>query len=244
MTKVMSLFKDESISKAESVTVASPRLHWKWRFYFALFKLVVILLGCVVVGNGVQKGWRMAQERANVVLAGLLERVTVTKVEYRKPKDAVLDDIIKTVAKEYGIDPLILTVIVDKESAGGKQLYRFEPRKFSEREATDRRLGLTDDERRMENSSHGVGHVMGYTARQECSMHYSELYDPWDGLRCAAKIVHKHWANTAHLKSPGQRLWETFKRFNGGGPDAERYATDSMSRLATLLYKGVVGGKT
>lgn len=182
--------------------------------------------------------WGMVQYQHSK--AAVLDKLTIIRQEYRQADDATVDDVLQSVAREYEIDPMILEVIRDKESAGGKLLYRFEPTKFVEREKADRRLGLSDDERRMENSSHGIFHVMGYTARTVCGVHWSALYDPWECTRCAATIVSRNLEATKSIKQAGPRLREVFRMYNGAGPGAEQYADDAMSRVAQRLYHGMM----
>jgi hypothetical protein len=205
-------------------------------------KLAVFLTLSVVTAHYLQVGYVWGKERYDEAKAVVLDKFTIVKQvkEYTAPDEATVSDIIHAVAHEYEIDPIVLEVLQEKESAGGKLLYRFEPSKFVEREKTDRRLGLSEDERRMENSSHGIFHVMGYTARSECGLHWSALYDPWTSAKCAATVVSKHMETTKGIKSPGARLREVFRRYNGSGPGAERYADDAMSRIAQRLYHGMM----
>lgn len=80
---------------------------------------------------------------------------------------------------------------------------------------------------------------MGYSALDYCSLHWSQLYNPWISAKCAATIVARHYSDTSHLRDPSAQVREVFKRFNGTGDAAERYADDAMGRLAAILYKRV-----
>lgn len=219
-----------------------PRWSLKWRFYYACFKLAIVLAGSLAVAHFAQEGWSATRDKALELHQWVLNRLTVTKyvTEFKHPTAATLDEIITQVSHEYKIDPLILRVISEKESSGGLALYRFEPEQFQRRLGEDRRLGLSEDERRMENSSHGIFHIMGYTARNMCNMHWSELYNPWLNAKCAATIVQQLQQTSERSKSPDARVFEIFKKFNGQGPMADAYANDAMVRLAKLLYQKTV----
>jgi hypothetical protein len=92
-------------------------------------------------------------------------------------------------------------------------------------------------------SSHGVFHVMGYSARNYCKLDWHRLYDPWISARCAATIVKRLYKDTEHVKQPSARVREVFRRYNGSGDLAERYADDAMNRLAGILYDRVARPK-
>lgn len=205
-------------------------------------KLTVFLVLSVITAHYLQAGYAWGREQYFDARAAVLDKFTIVKQvkEFAPADEATVEDIIRQVSVEYHIDPLVMEVLREKESAGGRLLYRFEPTKFTDREKTDRKLGLSEDERRMENSSHGIFHVMGYTARSDCGLHWSALYDPWTSARCAATVVSRHMEATKGIASPGQRLREVFRRYNGSGPGAERYADDAMSRVAQRLYNGVM----
>jgi hypothetical protein len=218
---------------------SSSKFSWKVRLTLAGVKFVSFLGFSLVTAHCLQIGFVAAKDKANQLHEAIRDKLTIVKYqrEYKHADEADLDEIIKEVSREYQIDPLILQVIADKESSRGKELYRFEPKKYAERSSEDRQLGLSEDERRMENSSHGVFHIMGYTARSACKLHYSQLYDPWVSARCAATIVAKSWNNLSHVKDSAERLRQVFQRYNGAGPVSVAYSRDAMSRVAQIIYQ-------
>lgn len=144
-----------------------------------------------------------------------------------------LNATIKAAAKKYDVDPLILEVIVRKESNSGdwRSLYRFEPELYGRLKQKKSFKRLSDSEIRMLASSHGPFHILGLTGETECGIHFSHLYDYDIAANCAARIVSR-----IKTDSKGE-VREIFKRYNGQGPKAEVYAQSAMVELASMLYQ-------
>lgn len=213
----------------------------KLRLFFFGLKVTAVIGVCLGITHVTTKALEVATARAMEAKEAVLEKVTVvrTVTEYREIDNATLGEIIVKTAKEYNVDPLILTVLAEKESSGGEKLYRFEPGKFDELRSSAKYKGLSTDELRMIASSHGIFHVMGYSAQQYCSLPWHRLYDPWSSAKCAATIVSKLYKDTETIRAPSARVREVFRRYNGAGELAERYADDAMNRLAGILYDRV-----
>ena len=219
-----------------------PRSTWKWWATKLLLKVVVGVALAVGLGRAVDVATVWATTQYGIVREKVLDLVTVERVrtEYKEPSEGTLADLVTRASAEQHIDPLILAVIADKESGGGKARYHFEPEMFESLRASGKYKGVSTDELRMLCSSHGVFHVLGHTAQRECDLPWHALYQPLTSARCAASIVARHWKETSGLSAnPGKRLREVFKRYNGSGPMAERYADDAMERVATEIYKGM-----
>lgn len=213
-------------------------------FFFAL-KIGGVIGVCLGIAHITNVVVEVATARAMEAKEAVIERVTVVKTvtEYREIDDATLGDIIVKTSLEYKVDPLVLTVLAEKESRGGEALYRFEPAKYQELSGRKEYKHLSSDELRMVASSHGVFHVMGYSAKAYCNMPWHRLYDAWASARCAATIVSKLYKDTEDVKTPSARVREVFRRYNGAGENAERYADDAMNRLAGILYDRVTRPK-
>ena len=136
-----------------------------------------------------------------------------------------LMEAIVTKAKEWSIDPSILVVIAKKESSFGKsdRLYRFEPKMFQRLKKHRSYRHMSDSNLRMLASSHGAFHILGVTALERCDTHFSKLYNHRDGADCASQILSEIQVDV------GGDIQETFKRYNGTGKMAERYARDAMA---------------
>jgi hypothetical protein len=230
--------------KRQTIKVGVEERKKKTGFFLVAFRLIAILVFCVMVAQGLDVAYRWVKVQMESAHATVVEKLTITKVvtEYRDIDDATLEDLIKKVAAEFQVDPLILQVLADKESAGGKKLYRFEPEKFKELQSHKRYRGLSSDELRMIASSHGIFHVMGYSAREYCDLNWHQLYNHLASARCAASIVARLYDDTRDIDSSGARVRQIFRKYNGSGESAERYANDAMQRLASLLYRGIAKG--
>lgn len=183
-------------------------------------KLFVSIVMCGLVGAGAS-----------------LPRNIMAALPSAAKKQPEVQEAISAAARQHKVDPLILHVISDKESAGGdtRSLYRFEPDLYSRLRNEKSHRGLSDSEVRMLASSHGVFHILGLTAERECGLHFSKLYDVDLSARCAAKIVGRIDSSLKGKPAP-VRLKEIFRQYNGQGPKADMYATDAMTRLAAVLY--------
>lgn len=202
-------------------------------------KIVVGIAICVLVTTGLKIALNFTVAKA----AQLKERVidALPKKEVAQ-SPLSLEASISKASKANSVDPLILHVISDKESAGGNQraLYRFEPHLFTRLRGDKNYRDLSDSEVRMLASSHGVFHILGITAERECGLHFSKLYDTERSAMCAARIV-KRIDETVKAKATEHRLREIFRQYNGQGPAAENYAKDAMGRLAAILYQRANG---
>lgn len=205
----------------------------------ALAKLVIGLAICVLITKGLDVACEFTLAKASQVQSAVLDKLPKREVQ-KEPLD--VQQAILFAAKTHGVDPLILKVISEKESAGGnpRSLYRFEPGLYSRVKETKSYRDLSDSEVRMLASSHGVFHILGITAERECNLHFSALYNVETSALCAARIV-KGIDRNLQTTHTSQRLREIFKRYNGQGQAAEAYANDAMGRLAAILYQKING---
>lgn len=202
-------------------------------------KVVIGLAICVLVTTGLKIALNFTVAKASQAKEKVLDVLPKKEVAQRA---LTLDESIAKASRSNGIDPLILHVISEKESAGGntRALYRFEPHLFSRLRGEKSYRELSDSEVRMLASSHGVFHILGVTAERECGLHFSKLYDTEKSAMCAARIV-KRIDETVKAKATEHRLREIFRQYNGQGPAAENYAKDAMVRLAAILYQRTNG---
>ncbi len=210
-------------------------------FAFAyLFAFVAGVVLCAVAAYWIDQARIMAVQHGTLIWNRVLSSITVTEYRYRDTAEISLDAAIELVSSEFKLpDSVILRALIDQESSGGNALYRFEESVYVRRSAADSKL-YSVDERRMLASSHGVAHVMGYRAEPDCKIHWSRLYSPMEGLRCAARIMKANLAAST-AKDPATRLREAFRRYNGSGPNAEYYADQMMARVGQLLFKRIGG---
>lgn len=182
---------------------------------------------------------KMASGYAAQKWSDLISSVTRVQIvrEYIPAHQASISELIIQVSKEYHLPPIVLRALVLQESGGSDQnLYRFEPEQFSRRAKIDK--GLSESDRRMFASSHGLTQVMGYRAKPDCGVHWSKLYDNSIALRCAAKIFKQNLAGLSG-KDPAVRLREAYRIYNGSGPEAEAHADQFMAKIGSILFKEI-----
>lgn len=154
-----------------------------------------------------------------------------------------LDSVLKIVSSEYDIPLFVLQAIADKESSYGRNLYAFEPDTFIRRTSADR--SLSENERRMMSSSHGVLHVMGYVAQQSCHLSWPSLYNTLLGVRCGAKILRDNLNSVRQLPTAEARLRSALKLYNSGsleGKNGIDYTNDVMARMVKFINKEALKG--
>lgn len=204
-----------------------------------LGKTIIGLAICVLVTTALKIAMDFTVAKAMEVRDVVYQALPRKEIT-RKPLS--LEDAITSAARDFKVDPLILKVIVEKESTNGhmRALYRFEPGLYSRLRSEKSYRSLSDSEVRMLASSHGAFHILGLTAERECQLHFSRLYDIEISARCAAKII-RNIDDRVSEKATSARLKEVFRRYNGTGKAAEEYANDAMGRLAAILYQRARG---
>lgn len=202
-------------------------------------KAVIGMAVCVLVTTALKIAFEFTVAKALGIREAVYEALPKKEIAKRP---LGLEESIHQASREHGVDPLILKVIVDKESTNGhmRALYRFEPGLYSRLRGEKSFRSLSDSEVRMLASSHGAFHILGLTAERECQLHFSRLYDVETSARCAAKIV-RNIDDQVSEKATSVRLKEIFRRYNGQGESAENYAKDAMGRLAAILYQRARG---
>jgi len=223
------------VIELEEVVSTKPRT-LKQRTALLGLKLIAVATLGVMLSNGLTVLKTVATDKYLEAKGKVISQLTKVEVirEYVRPDERPLPELIEQVAGELKIPAIALQAVVDKESAGGKALYRFEPEVFKRRESIDRG---SEDERRMLASSHGVGHVMGFNARPRCNIGWDKLYDTYTGLSCGARILRQNLDRYKDVKDPAARLRLAFRDYNGSGDMAERYANDAMAKVGALLIQ-------
>lgn len=149
--------------------------------------------------------------------------------EYVDPLDHDTPTLIKFVSGEEGINWIITDAIVNKESDYRPGAFRIEPRRCE-------KLGIVLGSPRVPLcSSHGIMQVMGENARKFCNIDWSQLYDRRTNIKCGLTILKRNLDSQPKTNSPGTRLWEALRMYNGSGADAEAYADKVMGMIADRL---------
>lgn len=118
------------------------------------------------------------------------------------------DEMVEDAAAEFGVDPKVLATTVYRES-----------------DCDPKALGSSGDV----GLTQVVPKVWAKTLKQEGIIEdASDLWDPLTNLRASAYILSRLSADA------GGDLWGTFRRYNGAGPRAKKYATEQVQMYLSL----------
>lgn len=193
-------------------------------------------VACAIAGSfGIVHAVGWTQSKA----ISLYEEAIASLVQVQVIREAVpmeslpLEIVYKKAAEKYGLPVVALKALALQESSNGKYLYRYEPHVYQ------RLKGDTEDERRMLASSHGFLHVMGFNAKPECGVHWSELYNPIIGIECGAKMLRDRLDRHKGVKNKSERMRLAFRDYNGSGEKAELHADRVMAKVGYLMFEEV-----
>ena len=113
------------------------------------------------------------------------ERVIEKEVTVDKQERSV-EELVQEIPPKYGISPLLMAAIIDRESGGKKDAIRYEPAQM----AKARKLTKNDSTAMALASSHGLAQVMGYWAK-DYGISWTDLYNPETNIEVACAILKK-----------------------------------------------------
>ena len=149
--------------------------------------------------------------------------VTVEIERQEKP----IKELLNTIPPQYGISPLLMAAIIERESGGRANAIRFEPGQMG-RAA---KFTKNQDEARMYASSHGLAQVMGWWA-PEFQLTWAQLYDPETNITTASKILKRCFDRTK-AKSKVDQIRDAASCYNG----STIYGEAIVNRLGELLIE-------
>jgi len=138
-----------------------------------------------------------------------------------------LKELLNTIPPQYGISPLLMAAIIERESGGKTNAIRFEPGQMGRASKLSRNV----DEQRMYASSHGLAQVMGWWA-PEFQMTWAQLYDPETNITTASKILKRCFDRTK-AKSKVDQIRDAASCYNG----STIYGEAIVNRLGELLIE-------
>lgn len=159
-------------------------------------------------------------------------------------------DLIRKVAAEFKLDPVLVEAIVVQESSGNADAFRFEPG-FYNRYIKPKGLFVGQNPRRV-SSSYGLMQVMYPTALEHgYPKEYppERLFEPELALRTGCAVLRRllDWADTFPAAKPEKRLSAALASYNGGRgsntPDNEIlrngvYAREVLQKRDLLVKEG------
>ena len=147
-------------------------------------------------------------------------------VEVERPAKP-LKELLNTIPPQYGISPLLMAAIVERESGGKANAIRFEPGQMSRAAKFSR----NPDEQRMYASSHGLAQIMGFNA-PGLGLNWAQLYDPETNITAASKIL-KSCMDRHKGKSKVDQIRSATACYNG----SDIYGNAIVNRLGELLIE-------
>lgn len=151
----------------------------------------------------------------------------VTRVVEVERKPRPVKELIENIPPEYGISPLVMSVIVERESGGRNDAIRYEPGQMP-RAA---KLTKNAEKQRALASSHGLAQVMGWWA-PEFKLEWFQLYDPETNIKAASAIL-KRCMDKQTAKTKTERLRGALACYNG----SNAYADAIIARIGSLLIE-------
>lgn len=149
------------------------------------------------------------------------------KVVHVPEPDLSVDELIEEIAPGYGIKPIVLRAIVERESGGKKNAIRFEPGQM----ARAAKLTSNAEQQRMLASSHGVAQIMGWWS-PHFNIEWSDLYDARTNLEIACAILKKGLDRRRGLPRAAA-LRGALEEYNG----SKAYADAIMRQLGDALIE-------
>lgn len=136
---------------------------------------------------------------------------------------------------KYGVPPLFVSTIIDKESGGRRDAIRFE------RSQVERAKKITrnSSEQTMYASSIGPMQVMGWWA-PEFGMTWNDLVDVRTNVEVSCRIMAQCMNKANGSKSEKYR--QAARCYNGSGPQADKYAENFMRRLTAKALDSLPPG--
>lgn len=154
------------------------------------------------------------------------ERIVHVPVEVERPQPK-LEDLIQEIAPKYGINPIVIEAMVQRESGGKKNAIRFEPGQMGRAQ----RISKDPQQQRMLASSHGPLQIMGWWA-PEFGIEWSDLYDLRTNVEVSCAILKK--GEERHSTKPKlQRLRGALAAYNG----STEYADAVMRTIGERLIE-------
>lgn len=178
--------------------------------------IALALTGAVMVSGG----WKPKPE--------IVERIKEVTVERPEPS---IKTLIQDIPPKYGLPPLLVAAMVERESGSQKDASRFEPGQMS------RAYKQTNNEQkaRMLATSWGYMQVMGWWAK-DFNLSWSDLLDGETNVEVGCSILKKcldRQKTGTKLKRIHAALW----CFNG----SPAYADAILSRLGGILIEQELG---
>lgn len=150
-------------------------------------------------------------------------------VQVIKPEPS-LRQLVSTVPPKYGLPPILVAAIIERESGSRRDAIRYEPSQLTRA----RKLASNPDDQRMYASSIGYMQIMAWHA-PKYQMTWADLLDAETNIELGCTILKDCWDRSKE-KDKFRRYHAALACYNG----STAYADAVMGRLGRLMINEVL----
>lgn len=209
----------------------------KLKIVLTVGKFSFYLAGAVALSHAIVTGTKILGASINQVIdeakATVQEKFATEKIVVVSPEQIDTEKLIESISAEFGINPVIVKAMAVQESGhwNATDRVRFEKHLHGRFKTPP---GLNEIEKQFYASSFGIGQVIYGYHKERCKLSsYSELLEPAKNIRCSLTILSE---NLKAAKGKN-RLKQALTRYNGSGPEAEKYAESVLARIGTMMVE-------
>lgn len=201
-------------------------------------KFIALFSSVVIVAHVIHTGTEIALETAGQLVdeakATVQEKLGTEKIVVVSPQEVDTEQLIESISAEFGINPVIVKAMAVQESGHWNRTdrVRFEKHLHGKFKTPP---GLNEIEKQFYSSSFGVLQIVFGFHKERCFLSsYSQLLEPATNIRCGLTILSE---NLKAAKGKN-RLKQALTRYNGSGPEAEKYAEQVLARIGQMMVEG------
>lgn len=154
------------------------------------------------------------------------EKIVRIEVPVEKPEPSI-KELINEIPPRYGVSPILMAAIVERESGTRKDAIRFEPSQMERA----RKITKDPEQQRMYASSHGITQVMGWHAPR-FGISWADLYRPETSVEVGSAIL-RDCMEKHKTEAKFDRIYHSLACYNG----SEEYARAVIARLSRVLIE-------
>lgn len=201
-------------------------------------KFIALFSSVVIVAHVIHTGTEIALETAGQLVdeakATVQEHLGTERIVVVSPQEVDTEQLIESISAEFGINPVIVKAMAVQESGHWNRTdrVRFEKHLHGKFKTP---AHLNEIEKQFYASSFGILQVIYGFHKERCKLSsYSELLEPAKNIRCSLTILSE---NLKAAKGKN-RLKQALTRYNGSGPEAEKYAEQVLARIGQMMVEG------
>lgn len=209
----------------------------KLKIVLTVGKVSFYLAGAVALSHAIVTGTKILGASINQVIdeakATVQEKLGTERIVVVSPQEVDTEQLIESISAEFGINPVIVKAMAVQESGhwNATDRVRFEKHLHGKFKTP---AHLNEIEKQFYSSSFGILQVIYGFHKERCKLSsYSELLEPAKNIRCSLTILSE---NLKAAKGKN-RLKQALTRYNGSGPEAEKYAESVLARIGMMMIE-------